>query len=309
MLAYVLALVIGIGSLGIYIAAFFFPEVHRKQDFFWSGVGLLYALVLWVCAGRITGGVLLGQMASVALLGWFGWETLTLRRAIASPDEQTPLPNQDQLQAKLKNISPAASIGGLQQRVTGMFRKGKSQAKTPEKPAVTKVSSSPEVTVIDATTTEKAKASEQVKEATAATVTPSANEEAPTLDVTIVEEVIEVTEEVPTGEATIVEVIEVTDEPDAEVVTLVGFAEVTDTSTSEMSETPELIRPNPPDPELVKEAIASTPENAHLTSQPTLPIEEVAPEVELAPPAEPPGLGGTEDRKTDVEPENPSKPT
>lgn len=308
MLAYVLALVIGIGSLGIYIAAFFFPEVHRKQDFFWSGVGLLYALVLWVCAGRITGGVLLGQMASVALLGWFGWQTLTLRRAIALPDEQTPLPSQSELQAKLKNISPVASIGGLQQRVTGMFRKGKSEAKTPEKPAATKVSSSPEVTVIDATTPEKAPASVEVKDATT-TEKASAKEEAPTLDVTIVEEVIEVTEEIPTGEATIVEVIEVTDESDEEVVTLVGFAEVTDTSTPEISETPELIRPNPPDPELVKEAIASTPENAHLTSQPTLPIEEVAPEVELAPPAEPPGLGGTEDRKTDTEPDNLSKPS
>ncbi len=307
MLAYVLALVIGIGSLGIYIAAFFFPEVHRKQDFFWSGVGLFYALILWVCAGRITGGVLLGQMASVALLGWFGWQTLTLRRAIASPDQQTPIPSQDALQAKFKNISPVASIGGLQQRVTGMFRKGKSEAKTQQKPAVTKVSSSPEVTVIDATTTKESSASEQVKDATT-TEEASAKEEAPTLDVTIVEEVIKVTEEVPTTEATIVEVIEVTDEPDAEVVTLVGFAEVTDTNTPEISETPELIRPNPPDPELVKEAIASTPENAHLTSQTTLPIEEIAPEVELAPLAEPPGLGGPEDRKTDTEPENPSKP-
>jgi len=300
MLAYVLALVIGIGSLGIYIAAFFFPEVHRKQDFFWSGVGLFYALILWVCAGRITGGVLLGQMASVALLGWFGWQTLTLRRAIASPDQQTPIPSQSELQAKFKNISPVASIGGLQQRVTGMFRKGKSEAKTPEKPAVTKVSSSPEVTVIDATTTKESSASVDLKDATT-------TEEAPTVEAKTVD-VVEVSETTPIVEATIVEVIEVTDEPDAEVVTLVGFAEVTDTNTAEMSESPELIRPNPPDPELVKEAIASTPENAPEASQSTVPIEKVAPEVELAPPAEPPGLGGPEDRKTDTEPENPSKP-
>jgi hypothetical protein len=61
MLAYVLALVIGLGSLGIYLTAFFFPEVHRKEDFIWSGHWIIYALVLWVCAGRITGGVLLGQ--------------------------------------------------------------------------------------------------------------------------------------------------------------------------------------------------------------------------------------------------------
>ena len=73
MLAYILALAVFIGSFAIYMAAFFFPEVHRKGDIFWSGIGLFYALVLWFCAGRITGAVLLGQTASVALLVWFGW--------------------------------------------------------------------------------------------------------------------------------------------------------------------------------------------------------------------------------------------
>jgi len=89
MLAYILALTVGFGSFALYMAAFFLPEVHRKYDFIWSGVGLFYALVLWVCAGRITGGVLLGQTASVALLGWFGWQTLTLRRELTPPSLQT----------------------------------------------------------------------------------------------------------------------------------------------------------------------------------------------------------------------------
>jgi hypothetical protein len=40
MLAYFLALAVGLGSFSIYMAAFFFPEVHRKSDFTWSGVGL-----------------------------------------------------------------------------------------------------------------------------------------------------------------------------------------------------------------------------------------------------------------------------
>jgi hypothetical protein len=99
MLTYVLALAVGLGSFGLYMAAFFFPEVHRKYDLIWSGVGLFYALVLWVCAGRITGGVLLGQLASVALLGWFGWQTLKLRR------EQTPLSQQTQLPGSATSLS------------------------------------------------------------------------------------------------------------------------------------------------------------------------------------------------------------
>lgn len=101
MLAYILALVVGLSSVALYIAAFFFPEVHRKHDFLWSGLGLFYALVLWVCAGRITGGVLLGQTASVTLLGWLGWQTLALRRQIAPVDQQTAVPTPAEWQAAL----------------------------------------------------------------------------------------------------------------------------------------------------------------------------------------------------------------
>jgi|GEM_PF-1358380 len=88
MLAYILAIAVGIGSFALYMAAFLFPKIHRKDDFLWSGVGLFYALVLWVSAGRITGGVLLGQLAGVSLLGWFAVETLKLRGAIAYPERQ-----------------------------------------------------------------------------------------------------------------------------------------------------------------------------------------------------------------------------
>ncbi|MEG3909413.1 Ycf66 family protein [Microcoleus sp. w2-18bC1] len=99
MLAYFLALAVGLGSFSIYMAAFFFPEVHRKSDFTWSGVGLFYALILWACAGRITGALLLGQMAGVAMLGWFAWETLTLRRQVTPVAEQTPIPQSANLAA------------------------------------------------------------------------------------------------------------------------------------------------------------------------------------------------------------------
>ncbi|WP_448565172.1 Ycf66 family protein [Trichothermofontia sp.] len=91
MLPYILALVVAVGSLALYLSAFFFPETYRKGDIIFSGVGLFYALVLWVCAHRFTGAVLLGQTASVALLTWLGWQTLTLRRELVPSDRRTVL--------------------------------------------------------------------------------------------------------------------------------------------------------------------------------------------------------------------------
>src|SRR6476661_1593510 len=116
MLAYFLALAVGLGSFSIYMAAFFFPEVHRKSDFTWSGVGLFYALLLWACAGRITGALLLGQMAGVAMLGWFAWETLTLRRLVTPVAEQTPIP---------QSVNLPGAAGGV---LGGLFAKKKEPA-------------------------------------------------------------------------------------------------------------------------------------------------------------------------------------
>lgn len=123
MLAYILALAVGLGSLGIYLAAFFFPEVHRKNDFIWSGVGLFYALVLWVCAGKITGGLLLGQLAGVALLGWSVTQTLQLRRQLTPVQQQTELPSavevKSTVQDKISNLSLPQKLSQLGKRVTG----------------------------------------------------------------------------------------------------------------------------------------------------------------------------------------------
>ncbi len=117
MLAYVLAWVVGLGSLGIYLAAFFFPEIHRKNDFIWSGIGLFYALVLWVYAKRVTGGLLLGQTASVSLLCWFGWQTLTLRRQLTPLDQQTQLPGGETVESKFSGLKSS-----LQQQLTKLPR-------------------------------------------------------------------------------------------------------------------------------------------------------------------------------------------
>lgn len=91
MLVYLLAIVVAIGSFSFYMAAFFVPEMHRRQDFFWSGLGMFYAVVLWFCAGRLSGAVLLGQVASVVLLGGLGWHTLELRRSLTPEPVKTPV--------------------------------------------------------------------------------------------------------------------------------------------------------------------------------------------------------------------------
>jgi Ycf66 protein N-terminus len=92
MLAYFLAFFIGIGSLGLYLVTLVCPELYRKPDPLWSGIGLFYALVLWVESPHLTGGLLLGQTLSVLLLGWFVGQTLVLRRQLTPESDRTPLP-------------------------------------------------------------------------------------------------------------------------------------------------------------------------------------------------------------------------
>jgi len=283
MLAYVLALVIGLGSIAIYMAAFFFPEVHRKNDFIWSGVGLFYALVLWVCAGRITGGVLLGQMASVALIGWFSWQTLTLRRELIPPEQQTAVPSQDELQTKLKSISLPASLQKLPEQLTGLFRKGKSEAQT----ATLVDTPAPEPSVETRRESELNEAANDVAANDVAANDVAANDAAPLTSTNL----------------------------EVEVETAQATEEATD------SESSELIRPNPPDPELVEAAQNSAFSDAsELSQEATTAIEAIAPEVEMAPPAEPPGPGDPEDRLAQpdaaasievvpIDPENPPAQT
>jgi len=87
MLAFILAIAVGIASLFFFFSAFFAPKLHRKDDFLWSGVGLFYAATLWICAQRMTGGVLLGQIAAATLVLSFAWQTVKLRVALANPEK------------------------------------------------------------------------------------------------------------------------------------------------------------------------------------------------------------------------------
>jgi hypothetical protein len=141
MLAYLLALVIAFGSLAIYLSAFFFPEIHRQNDFIWSGVGLFYALILWIFASRITGGLLLGHVASVSLLVWFGWQTLSLRRHLTPEGQQTPLPSPNLIkisfQEQISKFSLKQKFGQLAGLITSVFSAAIERVRqnVPHKPA------------------------------------------------------------------------------------------------------------------------------------------------------------------------------
>ena len=142
MLDYFLALVVGFGSLAIYLSAFFFPEIHRRYDFIWSGIGLFYALILWIFAPRITGGLLLGHIASVSLLVWFVAQTLLLRRQLTPPGQQTPFPSPELIkisfQEQMSKFSVKEKFAQLSGFVASVFAaaKAKIQQVVNKKPAV-----------------------------------------------------------------------------------------------------------------------------------------------------------------------------
>ncbi len=159
MLAYVLAIAIGLISIAFFLAAFFAPKVHRQDDFLWSGVGLFYALVLWVCAERITGALLLGQTAATLLLLAYGAETINLRGAIANP-EKIPA---------MKSFSVTAFLLGFSGGLFNIFRKPKVQLETTPQPqaAVKGETSAVDRAVIEPETTQTEESSDSSKVTTA----------------------------------------------------------------------------------------------------------------------------------------------
>ena len=171
MLAYLLALIVAFGSLTIYLSAFFFPEIHRKNDFIWSGVGLFYALVLWIFTPRITGGLLLGHVASVTLLVWFGWQTLSLRRQLVPEGQQTPLPSPELIKAsfqeQMSKFSVKEKFGQLAQFIGSVFSGAKAELQqTVNKKPVIKTAEE----ILQTSTTEVAQPSKLPDESV--TVTP-----------------------------------------------------------------------------------------------------------------------------------------
>jgi hypothetical protein len=173
MLAYLLAITVALGSLAIYIAAFFFQGIHRKSDFYWSGVGLFYALVLWICAGRITGGLLLGQIAGVALLGSFVWQTLVLRRELLPAEQRAGIPNPEELQQKLSQLPIPDSLKQLPKQVGGAF----SGVQTTVQETIAKFTQ--RTPKVDAPKNSKPSVSQQLKDATADVEKPASKPPTP----------------------------------------------------------------------------------------------------------------------------------
>jgi hypothetical protein len=261
MLAYILALAVAIGSLGIYLAAFFFPEIGRKNDIYWSGVGLFYALVLWVCAKQITGGLLLGQIAGVVLLGWFAFQTLQLRRQLTPQQQQTAVPSAAQVSSNVREqaakISPLQRFSQFGKKATSKATAAKEQLqpKSDVKEVPTPpVEPTPSVEIVDNRISPIAETTESVS-------TPEVKI-APEVRVASPDELAESRD-----------IVEAESQPNPETVaatTIETTQPETPTTTDESSEeVPELHRPDPPSPELVEAAL----EDAEEKHQPASPPE------------------------------------
>ncbi|PIG95224.1 Ycf66 family protein [Gloeocapsopsis sp. IPPAS B-1203] len=278
MLAYILALAVGFFSLAIYMTAFFFPEVHRKGDFIWSGVGLFYALVLWVCSGRITGGVLLGQVASVALLGWSVTQTLLLRRQLTPHLLQTAAPSAEEVK---NTVQEKVSKSSFFSKLSQLTKRGSNSAATAkerlqqlsEKTQVPETGSSgtTATSTVPATTID-----DSIQVIDNRTFTPEQLEGAATLQETSAESVTESISDAVSPSTAADEVVQAARESTADAQPN-EFAESDlseETATEATSELPEVIRPNPPDPELVEAAL----EDAEEKHQEAAPPEPQAPE-------------------------------
>ena len=258
MLAYILALAVALGSLGIYLAAFFFPEIHRKNDFYWSGVGLFYALILWVCAGSITGGLLLGQVAGVALLGWSVTQTLQLRRQLTPSLQQTELPSASEVK---NTVGEQISKLSLPQRLFGWGKQVGGSANVAKNRIEQLSDRSPS----------------QNQPETAATNTPTSAGESATAP--------RATEVAPN--------VQVIDRR-----TPVPIPEPSPTTTTTTTETPTQIKESPLGAEpAVNTYQPAVPDIPGASGKEPIPVEQIAPEVELVPPVEPLGSGDPEDRQ------------
>ena len=238
MLPYALAIAVGLSSSFLFFTAFFFKDIHRPDDFFWSTIGLFYALVLWFCATSITGAVLLGQLTAVALLLAYVWQTIKLRDALANPEKQA-------------NLDSFSVVAFLKQRLlrSPVLVKPTPESATTEPQTDTATTATPEVT--PATQVETAiKEPETITEKP--TPTPNETEiiKAPETSVVPIEKetaVVEVTDSVPENPVAEVEDVEevtksdLQSEAEEDAETVSNTEEVVEVDTEVVSSPPETI--------------------------------------------------------------------
>lgn len=263
MLAYILALAVATGSIGIYIAAFFFPEIGRKNDIYWSGVGLFYALVLWVCAKQITGGLLLGQVAGVVLLGWFAFQTLQLRRQLTPQQQQTAVPSAAQvtsnIQERVAKRSPLQKLSQFGKKASSSATATKQQPQTKSAEKVSApAEATPTVEIVDNRTFAATETTESVS--------TSGEKIAPEIEVIPPAESTDAVEaEVQLNSEVVAATPSETQQPEGSATTETETK--TETELSSDSETTELHRPDPPSPELVEAALEDA-EEKHQSAAP-----------------------------------------
>lgn len=279
MLTHILALAVGLGSVALYMAAFFFPEIHRKNDFIWSGVGLFYGLTLWVFTPRITGGLFLGHLASVALLGWFGWQTVQLRRQVTPQALQTPVasnPVEGSIEQPTEKKSAISKLTEPLQGLTGIFagRKSKVQPTSPTAKETEIVSESDsEAESSENTSLDKA-AIDVITEVDSGAVNTEVSEISQNSSEEVaISEVEETTPDISS---------DINSETNPDIISETNPDITSETELeSQNQETPQVVSPELPTEELVEAAQVDAIQDKDVP-----PVEEIAPEAQLSPPVE-----------------------
>ncbi|BAC07924.1 Ycf66 family protein [Thermosynechococcus vestitus] len=135
MLTNLLAWSMAIASLGLYLLGFFLPELYRRFDLVASGAGLFFALTLWIYGDRIGGGLLLGTTAAVALILWFGGQTLSYRWQLTHPGDRTDTQKAQALWQRVKSLLPEAALAKVSELLKGLVSPVASRfQKQPDRP-------------------------------------------------------------------------------------------------------------------------------------------------------------------------------
>ncbi|AXY67262.1 hypothetical protein D3A95_01035 [Thermosynechococcus sichuanensis E542] len=138
MLTNLLAWSMAIASLGLYLLGFFLPELYRRFDLVASGAGLFFALTLWIYGDRIGGGLLLGIAAAVALILWFGWQTLSYRWQLTYPGDRTDTQKAQALWQKIQSLLPAGTFAKIGEQLQGLLSRLRDRLqKQPDRPQPT----------------------------------------------------------------------------------------------------------------------------------------------------------------------------